>query len=112
MTRTLIKNVWIYDGTGSNPFFSDVLLENEKISAIKRKIKVQADEIIDGKSMALSPGFINVHSHSDLEVFKNQSMFHVIRQGITTELVGQDGSSVTPVTDEIVTELADNMARC
>lgn len=35
-------------------------------------------------------------------------MLHVIRQGITTELVGQDGSSVTPVTDEVVTELADN----
>ena len=110
MTRTLIKNVWIYDGTGTSPFFSDVLLENKKISAIKRKIQVNVNETLDGKSMALAPGFINVHSHSDLEVFKNQSMFHVIRQGITTELVGQDGSSVTPVTDEIITELADNMA--
>jgi len=41
--------------------------------------------------MALAPGFINVHSYSDLEVFKNQPMFHVIKQGITTELVGQEG---------------------
>ncbi len=37
-------------------------------------------------------------------------MHHVIRQGITTEVIGQDGSSVAPVTDEIVEELADNMA--
>lgn len=110
MTRTLIKNVWIYDGTGTPPFFSDVLLEDQKISAIQRKMKIVVGETVEGNEIALAPGFINVHSHSDLEVFKNQPMLHVIRQGITTELVGQDGSSVTPVTDEIVKELADNMA--
>lgn len=110
MGKTLINNVLVYDGTGTQPFFSDVLIEDEKISQIQRDIKLDSCEIIEGKELALAPGFINVHSHSDLEVFKNKSMLHVIRQGITTELAGQDGSSVTPVTDEIVTELADNMA--
>lgn len=110
MGKTLIKNILVFDGTGTQPFFSDVLMEDDKISQIQRDIYLNSCEIIEGKEMALAPGFINVHSHSDLEVFKNKSMLHVIRQGITTELVGQDGSSVTPVTDEIVTELADNMA--
>jgi len=110
MDKTLIKNVKIFDGTGTQPFFSDILIEDDKISQIQRDINLDSCGIIEGKELALAPGFINVHSHSDLEVFKNKSMLHVIRQGITTELVGQDGSSVTPVTDEIVTELADNMA--
>ena len=110
MGKTLIKKVLIYDGTGTQPFLSDVLIEDDKISQIQRDIHLNSCEIIEEKEIALAPGFINVHSHSDLEVFKNKSMLHVIRQGITTELVGQDGSSVTPVTDEIVTELTDNMA--
>jgi len=110
MGKTLIKKVLVYDGTGTQPFFSDVLIEGGKILQIQRDINLDSCEILEGKKLALAPGFINVHSHSDLEVFKNKSMHHVIRQGITTELVGQDGSSVTPVTDEIVTELADNMS--
>ena len=107
---TLIKKVLVYDGTGTQPFFSDIIIKDKKISKIQKEIHLNCCEIIDGEEMALAPGFINVHSHSDLEVFKNKSMLNVIRQGITTELVGQDGSSVAPVTDEIVTELADNMA--
>jgi len=110
MHQFLIKNVKIFDGTGTKPFFSDVLIENGRIAKIQGDIHLDSCEIVEGKELALAPGFINVHSHSDLEVFKNKSMLHVIRQGITTELVGQDGSSVAPVTDEIVTELADNMA--
>lgn len=110
MQRYLIKNVWIYDGTGTRPFLSDLYVEKGKIKKIEKEIIIKADEEINGKEMALSPGFINVHSHSDLISLTDQKMEHVIRQGITTELVGQDGSSVAPVTDDIVHELADNMA--
>lgn len=110
MGKILIKKVKIYDGSGCNSFFSDVLIKGEKIAAIGRELKVEDCEIVDGSKLALAPGFINVHSHSDLEVFKNKDMLHAIRQGITTELVGQDGSSVAPVCDEIVNELANNMA--
>ncbi len=110
MQKNLIKNIYIYDGTGTRPFLSDLLIEDAKIKKIQKGIKIDADEEIDGKGMALSPGFINVHSHSDLIALTDKKMEHVIRQGITTELVGQDGSSVAPVTDEIVDELADNMA--
>jgi len=110
MYNYLIKNVWIYDGTGTRPFLSDVYIEDKKIIKIKNGINIEVDVEIDGKEMALSPGFINVHSHSDLIALNDQKMEHVIRQGITTEIVGQDGSSVAPVTDEIVNELMDNMA--
>jgi len=110
MQNYLIKNVWIYDGTGTRPFLSDVLIKERKIKKIEKRINFETNEEIDGKEIALSPGFINVHSHSDLIALTDNKMEHVIRQGITTELVGQDGSSVAPVTDEIFDELADNMA--
>ncbi len=110
MTSYLIKNVWIYDGTGTRPFLSDVYIEDEKIKEIKRGITIKSDFDINGKEMALSPGFINVHSHSDLIALTDNKMEHVVRQGITTEIVGQDGSSVAPVTDEILDELMSNMA--
>ena len=108
--RTLIRNVKVYDGLGSFPFISDILIEKERISKIALKIEEKADKEIDGTGLCLSPGFINTHSHSDLEVFRNKEMLHTLKQGITTEIVGQDGSSVAPLTDDIVDELADNMA--
>lgn len=110
MKKTLIKNALIYDGTGSCPFKSDVLIEKDKIARISFTIDELNCEVIDASGLVLCPGFIDTHSHSDLEVFREPAMMHVIRQGVTTELVGQDGSSVAPVYDEIVHELADNMA--
>ncbi|MHA1677090.1 MAG: N-acyl-D-amino-acid deacylase family protein, partial [Candidatus Njordarchaeales archaeon] len=77
---------------------------------IKKGISINADIEVNGDEMALSPGFINVHSHSDLISLTDSKMEHVIRQGITTEIIGQDGSSVAPVTDEILEELMNNMA--
>lgn len=108
--KTLIKGATIYDGTGKNSFVSDVLIEKNLISKIGLNLKVAYDEIVEAKGLSLSPGFVDTHSHSDLELFRDSKMEHVIRQGITTELIGQDGSSVAPVFDGIVSELADNMA--
>ena len=68
--RTLIRNVKVYDGLGSFPFISDILIEKERISKIALKIEEKADKEIDGTGLCLSPGFINTHSHSDLEVFR------------------------------------------
>lgn len=110
MGKTLIKDVRIYEGSGGKPFTGDVLIDKEKIALVGSLNHVEDAKVINGTGLALAPGFIDTHSHSDLEVFKNKNMYHVIRQGITTELVGQDGSSVAPVYDEIVDELADNMA--
>lgn len=49
MQKYLIKNVWIYDGTGTRPFLSDLLIEDIKIKKIQKRIKIDADEEIDGK---------------------------------------------------------------
>ena len=112
-TKTLIQNVKVYDGTGGHPFTADVIIAGDKIIAIDRPntcLKTTVSEVIAGQGLSLAPGFIDTHSHSDLEVLRNPGLEHVISQGITTELVGQDGSSVAPVTDDNLLELAKNMS--
>lgn len=109
MDRILIKNSKIYDGTGGRAFKSDVLIEDGIIKTIGLNLDVQNSEVIDGTGKILTPGFINTHSHSELEIFKNPDLPAVIGQGITTEVLGQDGSSVTPIDDEHLLELTESM---
>ncbi|MHC1720736.1 MAG: amidohydrolase family protein [Clostridiaceae bacterium] len=110
MSKTLICGAEIYDGTGAVPFQADLLMEGTKISRIGRIKPENTWEIVDGKGMALAPGFINTHSHLELELLKHPEVRSVVEQGITTEILGQDGSSVAPVFDENLKELMDNMA--
>ena len=110
MTETLIRNAVIYDGTGTAPFRSSVLIQNGRIVKIGNLGQCNCSTVIDAAGLSLSPGFINTHSHMDLEMFRNTSISASIRQGVTTECLGQDGSSVTPVKNALLKELADNMA--
>ena len=110
MKDTLIKNALVYDGTGAKPFYSDVLIHGTKIAKIGRIPAADGCEVVEANGLALSPGFINTHSHMELEIIRDPRLHQVIDQGITTEVLGQDGSSVAPLTDDLVQELADNMA--
>ena len=110
MKETLIKNALVYDGTGAKPFSSDVLIRGTKIARIGRIPPADTYEVIDANGFALSPGFINTHSHMELEILRDPRLCQVVEQGITTEVLGQEGSSVAPLTDDLVKELADNMA--
>lgn len=110
MKDVLIKNALVYDGTGAAPFCSDVLLSGTKIARIGHIREEKDCEVVDAAGLALAPGFINTHSHMELEIIRDPRLRQVVEQGITTEVLGQDGSSVAPLTDELVRELADNMA--
>ncbi len=110
MDRTLVKNAKIYDGTGERPFFGDVLIEDGLIKKVALCIEAEGCAVVDASGKVLAPGFINTHSHSELELFKNPDLLAVIGQGITTEVLGQDGSSVMPTDDAHVEELMENMA--
>lgn len=107
--RTLIRNATIYDGTGGRPFFGDVLIGGGLIQKIGRFLHEEDCTVVDGSGKILTPGFINCHSHSELQPFYNPRMLQVIGQGITTELVGQDGLSVAPIDDAHAAELTENM---
>lgn len=95
----LIKNARIVDGTGKKPFAADVRVTGDTITAIAPRVKPTAGEtVIDAKGLVVSPGFIDMHSHADDGIF-TKSHNAVIRQGITTVLVGQDGGELYPLAD-------------
>ncbi|MCG4580251.1 N-acyl-D-amino-acid deacylase family protein [Clostridium cochlearium] len=100
MTKLLIKNGIIIDGTGKERFKGDIAIENDIIVNIG-KIKDECfDKVIDADGKIVAPGFIDTHSHSSMLLFEDPYLSPKIRQGITTELVAQDGMGPAPVNEE------------
>ena len=97
MEKILIKNSTIYDGTGAHPFQSDILIQNGKILSIGNLKELSDTYVIDGSGLALSPGFIDTHTHSDSKILNDTAHEHSLRQGVTTEILGQDGLSYAPL---------------
>lgn len=109
MSTILIKNGTLIDGSGSKRYLADILIENEKIKKIG-KLDLTADKVIDASGKIVSPGFIDTHSHSDLKVLIEPFVEPKIRQGITTEILGQDGISMAPLPEEYVSSWRKNLS--
>ena len=95
--RILIRNCMIYDGAGSEPVSGDILIENDRIKAVGTLDAVEAEKLIDGTGLAASPGVIDTHTHSDGKLLDNPQHANSLRQGVTTEILGQDGLSYAPL---------------
>ena len=94
----VIRNAKIVDGSGNPWYKADVGLVGERIGKIGR-----IDEgriVIDAERLVAGPGFIDTHSHSDLILIAEPEAKEKIMQGVTTEVVGQDGLGEAPVSDE------------
>jgi N-acyl-D-amino-acid deacylase len=107
--KTYIKNIKIVDGSQNKPFIGNILIENDKIKKIG-DFAAEADEIIDGTGLCAAPGFIDTHSHSDLNVLTKPELLPKIMQGITTEFLGQDGISMAPLPIEYIKPWRKNLA--
>ena len=96
METFVIQNGKVIDGTGNPWFKADLLIENGKIKKIAPKIrKDDAETAIDASGLIVSPGFIDIHTHSDLSIFSSRGE-NVLTQGVTTHVVGNCGFSMTP----------------
>lgn len=101
MLDILIKNGLIVDGTGNPANKMDLGIKEGKIVKIKVNITEDANKVIDAEGLVVSPGFIDVHSHNDLVPFMDEDIQNIkIRQGVTTELVGQCGLGVIPCIED------------
>ncbi len=97
MFDLLFRNARVVDGTGNPCFWGDVGVEGDRIARVGDLAGASGRRVVDAGGLALAPGFIDLHTHSDftLPVFpRAQAM---VRQGVTTQLVGNCGFSPFPV---------------
>ena len=92
MFDVIIKNGSILDGTGEKPKISDIGIIGDKIEVIG-DIKSDAKKIIDANNLFVSPGFVDIHTHSDFFYFLDSKADSKISQGVTFEFVGNCGLS-------------------
>ncbi|RMH62388.1 MAG: D-aminoacylase [Calditrichaeota bacterium] len=93
----LIRNVNILDGLGNPSYRADVLIRGARIVDIGKFSTRQARQTIDADGLHLAPGFIDMHSHSDDDIFLYPHAESKVYQGVTTEVTGNCGYSAAPV---------------
>jgi N-acyl-D-amino-acid deacylase len=94
MWRYLIKNGFIVDGTGAPWYKTDVAIEEESIAKIGPNLPVsKAENVIDAKGLVVAPGFIDMHSHSELPFIAYPTADSMVHQGVTTQFTCQCGTS-------------------
>ncbi len=89
----VIRGGTVFDGTGADGREMDVAIAGDRIVEIGPRIAARGREEIDAKGLAVAPGFVDIHSHGDGNLAADPRAESVIRQGITTIVVGADGSS-------------------
>lgn len=92
----IIRNGSVIDGSGKAAYPADIAIRGDKIVKIGDLSKASANRIIDADGRVVSPGFIDVHSHTDTKLLINPKAESKIRQGVTTEVTGNCGYSPYP----------------
>lgn len=96
----IIKNGAVYDGSGSEPQHVDLAIRGDRIVGLGDFSKANAKTVIDAKRLAVAPGFINMLSWSTESLIQDGRSQSEIRQGVTTEIMGE-GESMGPLNDEL-----------
>jgi len=97
MLDLALRNGRVLDGTGAPWFRADVGISGGKIVRVAKRIDEEAFQSFDLEGQMICPGFIDMHTHSDLRLFSTPEEDAKIMQGITTAVLGQDGLSVAPL---------------
>ena len=97
MFDLLIANGKVVDGSGRASLDADLGIHQGKIEAIGDLSQASAKSTIDARGMYVSPGFIDLHSHSDFTLLLDSRAESFIRQGVTTEVIGNCGMSAAPL---------------
>lgn len=110
MFDVIIKNARIIDGTGNSWFHGEIGVKCGKIAKIAAKIEGETQSLIDACGLVVTPGFVDIHSHSDLTILMDPRGQSKIQQGITTELNGQCGGWAAPLRGEGLKQARDHFA--
>ncbi len=99
MFDVLIRGGLVIDGTGAPRQRRDVGIEGDRVTAVGQLTSAEAGLVVDATGRMVTPGFVDPHSHSDWTLQANPGAESTIRQGVTTEVVGNCGISNAPVSD-------------
>ncbi len=108
----LLHNARIVDGSGNPWYRGDVGIQGERIVAAGRVVAVEAGRTIDCRDLIVSPGFIDMHSHADVMLLAEPRHEGKILQGVTTDVLGQDGLSYAPASPPTLQLLRRQIAAC
>jgi len=101
----VLANGKIVDGCGNPWFWGDLGIQQGRIVAVAPAGTLQGRETINVDGRFVAPGFVDVHTHSDLSILVNRRAESVVRQGVTTEIIGNCGMSPAPVEDDRLAEM-------
>ncbi|MFI6339736.1 amidohydrolase family protein [Streptomyces sp. NPDC050535] len=107
----VIRDADVVDGTGDPSYRADVGIENGVITTVVKEgaaagcLRPVARRVVDAEGLALSPGFIDMHAHSDLALLRDPDHSAKAAQGVTLEVIGQDGLSYAPVDDRTLADV-------
>ncbi|MFQ6070324.1 MAG: amidohydrolase family protein [Candidatus Aminicenantales bacterium] len=107
----IIKNGLIYDGSGRREFKADIGIRNAFIEAVGKLPASRGIKVIEAKNFALCPGFIDAHNHTDIGLLVNPKAESMVRQGVTTLVSGNCGSSPFPIAEEVFEESKESVKK-
>jgi N-acyl-D-amino-acid deacylase len=110
MWDIVIRGGTVIDGSGSPGNVGDVAIESGRIAAVGPSLAGDAVRVIDAAGLAVTPGFIDIKTHSDFVLPINPKAESKVRQGVTTEIIGHCGFSVAPVLPGKTRLLADYLS--
>jgi len=111
MMDLVIRDVDVVDGSGGPSYRADVGIEGGRIGTVVQEaaaagcLRPAARRVLDAEGLVLAPGFIDMHAHSDLALLRDPDHSAKAAQGVTLEVIGQDGLSYAPVDDRTLGEV-------
>ncbi|MER7678265.1 D-aminoacylase [Streptomyces sp. NPDC096934] len=107
----VIRDAEVVDGTAGPSYRADVGIEGGRITTVLKEgaaagcLRPVARRVLDAEGLVLAPGFIDMHAHSDLALLRDPEHTAKAAQGVTLEVIGQDGLSYAPVDDRTLAEV-------
>ncbi|MFR9789358.1 N-acyl-D-amino-acid deacylase family protein [Streptomyces sp. MB22_4] len=111
MEELVLRDADVVDGSGEPSYRADVVVDGGRIVSIVKEAaaagcqRPRARRELDAEGLVLSPGFIDMHAHSDLALLRDPDHSAKAAQGVTLEVLGQDGLSYAPVDDRTLAEV-------
>ncbi|MGH9605182.1 MAG: N-acyl-D-amino-acid deacylase family protein [Terracidiphilus sp.] len=93
----MIRNASVLDGSGGAAESLDVAIRDGRICAIGASLRLAASRVVEAEGLTLAPGFIDTHTHDDIELIRRPAMLAKLSQGVTTVITGNCGISAAPV---------------